>query len=86
MMSFILSWGAKLFTGIGLKILAGVAIAGAVLAVLAGAKSAGRNAERVDALKRTLKSVEARNEIENDVARTGGGAARERLRDKWTRD
>lgn len=81
-----MTWGARLFSGIGLKILSVVAVVGAVLAVLAGAKSAGRNAERVDALRRTMKSVEKRNEVERDVLRSGGDAARERLLDKWTRD
>lgn len=76
----------KLFTGIGLKILGAVAIAGAVTAVLLGARSAGRNAERVDALHRTLKSVEKSNEIEREVARTRGDDARQQLLDKWSRD
>jgi len=76
----------KLFSGIGLKIMGGLAIVGAVLAVLAGAKSAGRNAERVDAMRRTLKSVETRNEVENEIARSGGDDAVKRLRERWSRD
>lgn len=76
----------KLFSGIGLKIMGGLAIVGAVVAVLAGAKSAGRNAERVDAMRRTLKSVETRNAIERNVTRSGGDAARKRLLDRWSRD
>lgn len=77
---------SSLFTGLGLKILAGVAIAGAVLAVLAGARQSGRTAERVGALKRTFEHVEKANEIERDVMRAGGDAARQQLLDKWTRD
>ena len=76
----------SLFTGIGLKIMAGVAIAAAVAAVLLGARQSGRTAERVDALKRTFENVEKANEIERDVMRAGGDAARERLLDRWARD
>lgn len=81
-MPFIMS----MFSGIGLKVMAGLAIVGAILAILAGAKSAGRKAERVDAMKRTIKSVETRNEVEREVMRLGGDVAHERLLDKWTRD
>jgi mannose/fructose/N-acetylgalactosamine-specific phosphotransferase system component IIC len=81
-MGFIMS----MFSGVGLKVMAGLAIVGAILAILAGAKSAGRQAERVDAMKRTLKSVEDRNEVEREVMRLGGDVARERLLDKWSRD
>lgn len=85
-MPFLLSLVPKIFSGIGLKILAGVAIFGAVLAVLAGARSAGRNAERVDGMRRTLESVEKSNAVEREVMRTGGDAARKRLLDNWARD
>lgn len=53
-----------LLSGIGLKILGIVVIIGAVLAVLAGAKQAGRNAERVDGLKRNLENARVRREID----------------------
>lgn len=77
---------AKLFTGLGLKIMGGLAILGAVAAVLLGARQAGRNAERVDAMRRTLKSVEVRNDVERKVLRSGGDAARKQLLDGWSRD
>jgi len=77
---------SSLLSGVGLKI-AGVAAAIiAVLAVLSGAKSAGRKAERVDAMRRSLKSVEVRNEVEREVQRIGGDDARQRLLDRWSRD
>lgn len=73
-------------SGVGLKIMGALAAVGAVAAVLLGARQAGRNAERVDAMRRTLKSVEVRNEVERDVLRAGGDAAVEQLYDKWSRD
>jgi len=68
-----------------LKLLAGLAIAGAVLAVLAGARNAGRTAERVDGMRRQLNNVKERTDVENRVAHAKP-ADRQRLRDKWSRD
>ncbi len=68
-----------------LKLLAGLAIVGAVLAVLLGAKNAGRNAERVDGMRRQLDNVRERTNVENRVA-TADPAERSRLRRKWQRD
>lgn len=51
-----------------LLVIAGWAAAAlAVAAVLLGARSAGRKAEQVDQLKRTLKSVEQSNAIEREI-------------------
>jgi len=69
---------------IALKLLAGLAVAGAILAALRGARTAGRAAERVDGLRRQLDNVKERNDVESRLA--GAGAAeRRRLRDTWTR-
>lgn len=73
-------------SGVGLKVMGALAAIGAVAAVLLGARQAGRNAERVDAMRRTLKSVEVRNEVEREVLRSGGDAAHKRLLDEWSRD
>lgn len=69
-----------------LKLLAGAAIIGAILAVLAGARNAGRTAERVEGMRRQLDNVKERQDVENEVRRIGGDAARERLYDRWSRD
>lgn len=61
----------NLLGGIGLKIMGGLAIVGAVLAILAGARSAGRNAERVESLTKTL-------EIKNAQAKAAAAAPRNR--------
>jgi hypothetical protein len=42
----------SILTGLGLKLLAGLAIAGAVVAVLMGARRAGRTAEKVEQTQR----------------------------------
>jgi len=76
----------SLLQGAGLKVLAGVAIVGAIIAVLAGARSAGRNAERVDGMRRSLDAVRESNEIEDYISRAGNTVVRDQLRDKWTRD
>jgi hypothetical protein len=68
-----------------LKLLAGLAIVGAVLAILLGAKNAGRAAERVDGMRRQLDNVKERTDVENDVARADP-VERSRLRRKWERD
>lgn len=51
-----------------LTILGWVAAAMAVLAILAGARNAGRKAEQVEALKRNLRKVEKSNEVEREVS------------------
>lgn len=61
----------NLLGGIGLKIMGGLAIVGAVLAILAGARNAGRNAERVESLTKTL-------EIKNAQAKAAAAAPRNR--------
>ena len=81
-MTFILG----LFKGATLKLLMWAAIIGAVAAVLLGARQAGRNAERVDGMRRQLENVNARNKVEREVGRLGDDAVTGRLRDKWQRD
>lgn len=55
-----------------------------VLAVLFGARQAGKNAEKVSNYERTLKVVRKKNETENAVD-SADDAERQRLRAKWTR-
>jgi hypothetical protein len=76
---------ASLMSGLGLRVGIALAATVAVLAVLVGARNVGRQAERVDALKQTLKNAETRRDVEDDVRRSGAGAAG-RLRDGWSRD
>lgn len=71
---------------VGLSVLGYVAIAGAVLAVLLGARNAGRNVERVEALREKLKQGETRREVEAELgALPPGDPERERLRARFTR-
>lgn len=63
-----------------------VAIAGAVLAVLFGARQAGKNAAKVEQLQATIKAVKVRNEIEDEIRRMPDGAAADELRKRWSRD
>lgn len=86
MPALLLGFLPKLFTGVGLKIMMGLAIAGAILAILFKVEKAGRTAERVESLRRTLKSVEERNEVELSIGRLDGDAAVEQLRSRWSRD
>lgn len=53
--------------GISLKLLGYVAIAGAVLAVLLGARQSGRNAERVERLQKEMENAKQGREIEDRV-------------------
>lgn len=53
-----------------LKLLMGVAIAGAIAAVLMGARNAGRNAERVDVMRKTLEIKNAQAEAAANRPRT----------------
>lgn len=70
----------------GLTALKWAAVALAVLLVLLGTRSAGRNAERVDRLEQTLKNVRKRDEVENAVRRAPDGAAAKLLLERWSRD
>jgi hypothetical protein len=67
------------------KLLMGLAIAGAVAAVLLGARNAGRNAERVAGMKRQLDATRSRDETDRRTARLDDAAVHERLLDRWSR-
>jgi hypothetical protein len=67
-----------MLSGLGLRIGMALAALLAVLAVLAGARNSGRQAERVDAIKRTL---EIRNAQDAAAARVAGDDVADRLRD-----
>ena len=77
---------ASLFSGIGLKIMGGVAILFVVLGVVFKIRQSGRMAERVEAQTRVLKQTEVRHAIERDVRRLARGNAANRLRERWSRD
>lgn len=68
-----------IFSKVGLYILGGLAIVGAVLAILAGARQAGKNAERVAQMKVTLNNVRKADEIERNSGKLSD-ADRNRLR------
>ena len=55
---------SALLSGVGLKLLAGLAIAGAVLAVLMGARRAGRAAEKVEQSQRNSNIRRRQNAVE----------------------
>lgn len=57
----------------------------ALAVVLLRAFRAGKAAERARQAKQTLDNVRTRNEVDQDVARSGAGDVRKRLRDDWTR-
>jgi hypothetical protein len=75
------------FTANAMRI-AGIAMAGlSILGVLLGARQAGKNAERAEALEKQSKQVRRSHEIEDkNRAALRDGDAGERLRDKWSRD
>lgn len=74
------------FSANAVKLL-GVAVSAlSVVGVLLGARKSGRDAERVDSLKKTSKHVEQAHEVENKNARLPDGGAADRLRDRWSRD
>ena len=70
----------SLIQGSALKIGLYLAIAGAVAAVLLGARRAGRNAERVDNLTRAMENARERREIDIDVRGASDGALDDGLR------
>lgn len=74
---------APLFTKFGAYLIMALAALGAVTAVLAGARTAGRNAQRVEDAKRTVEAVNARQEVDTRVD-AASDAERERLRRKWS--
>lgn len=49
-------------------------------------RQSGKQAERVDAMKDTLKAVKKKSEVEREVDRNPDGDAAKRLRDVWSRD
>lgn len=77
---------AFLFSKVGRWIALAVGLILLAVTVLASAKRAGRQAERVDQMRRTLEAMEKRNAVERDTGRLPAGAAAERLRNDWSRD
>ena len=66
----------NLLAPFALRILSGLAIVGAVAAVLLGARQAGRNAERVDNMRKALEIKDAQLEAANRRPRDRGELAR----------
>lgn len=66
------------------KLLAGLAIAGAVLLAVLKIRQGGRDAERVDQERRAAELRGKADAVENRVDAAGPGELG-RLRDKWTR-
>lgn len=69
MLGLLMGGGTKLWLYASLAVAAIIAVA----TILAGAKSAGRNAERVDALRRNLEAARVRTKSE--IAVRGGDDA-----------
>lgn len=75
-----------LFSGskLGQWIIAGVAIAGALLIAVWRIFAAGKKSAQVEVMKDTLDDVAKKNEAEDRVD-SATPVEREQLRDKWTR-
>lgn len=75
--------------GVGAKLalIGGLLVAGAlaVWRILAGARAVGRAEVRAEQQEATLDAIEQRKEIDDEVARLDGAAARRELHDKWSR-
>ena len=78
MIAFILSSVGQRVLMIGAAVLA-------VLAVLFGARQAGKNAARVEGYKEQLRNVKVRTDVQNDTDRLSDGDLDKRLQ-RWTRD
>lgn len=76
---------ASFFGGIWAKLLVLLAIVAAVGAILAGARNAGRMAERAEANAKARAVSNQRRQIDDEIRRAGPGAARDRLRG-WATD
>ncbi len=72
-------------TSFGLTILKFGAIILAVIAVLFGARQAGKNAEKIDQLKQQRKAARKAHEVDIDVDRMPDGAASDELFNDWKR-
>ena len=82
-----MTWLINFFTksALGLNILKFGAIIFAVVAVLFGARQAGKNAERIDQLKANQKAARKAHEIDIDIDRLPDGAASNELFNDWKR-
>lgn len=67
-----------------LSLLKWAAVAGAVAAILLGARNAGRNAERLENYERDLRRVREAKDVE-DLIDAADRDELDRLRTKWTR-
>lgn len=64
---------------------AGAAIV-AVLALLLGAKKAGKDQVKAEAAQKEVENATTANKVTQDVDRTPTADVQQRLRDKWSRD
>lgn len=76
---------ATLFAGLLPKLIAGAVAAVALLAVYLGIRRSGVQSQQNADLKATLKSVENRNDVENEVSRKSDSDVANDLRSKWTK-
>lgn len=78
------SWGPRLLKWGAI----GLAVALFVFGLRRRGEQAGRLAERAEQLERTVRNVEIRRTIEDEVRRAGDGTASavDRLRERWSRD
>jgi len=82
-----MTWLINFFTKstLGLNILKLGAIILAVIAVLFGAKQAGKNTERVRQLELNQRAMRKANEIDAEIDAMPSGAALDELRRDWSR-
>ena len=81
-MTWLAAFGSKAWGWL----LGAVAVVGGLLAILAGAKKAGKDQVKADAAEQEVKNAIAANKVSQDVNRTPTGDVQQRLRDKWSRD
>lgn len=75
-----------LLSRLGVRLGIALAATAAVGLLLLGVRNSGRQAERVDAMTRTLSNARIRRDAEDDVRRHGGDSAARELLDDWGRD
>lgn len=61
-------------------------IALAAVGLFFGIRKSGRDAERVDAMERSVENVSESKKVRRGIANSSSDSVNQRLRDKWTRD
>lgn len=81
-----MGWLSLIGNRLAALLLGGAALIAGALLALSRARQQGRDVERAEAREQTITAAKVRRDVEDDIRRSGGDSAVDRLRNDWSRD